>query len=41
MTIKLESDIIPTKDTKLKLAGIIEIPPVGKKKIKIESMLIK
>ncbi|EIE83831.1 hypothetical protein G6F46_002702 [Rhizopus delemar] len=28
MTIKLESDIIPTKDTKLKLAGIIEIPPV-------------
>ncbi|KAG0931219.1 hypothetical protein G6F57_002072 [Rhizopus arrhizus] len=29
MTTKLEKDIIPTKDTKLKLAGIIEIPPVA------------
>ena len=28
--VKLENDVIPTKDTKLLLAGIVSIPPIGK-----------
>lgn len=33
--VKLENDVIPTKDTKLLLAGIVSIPPVGKHSISI------
>ncbi|CAO3701942.1 unnamed protein product [Rhizopus stolonifer] len=29
MTIKLEKDVVPTKDTKLKLAGALEVPPIA------------
>lgn len=32
MTIKLGKGVVPTTDTKLKLAGVLEVPPIGKSK---------
>lgn len=31
--VKLQDDIIPTKDTKLVLAGVVTVPPIGKYKL--------
>ncbi len=28
--VKLDKDTIPTKDTKLVLAGVVPVPPIGK-----------
>lgn len=30
MTVKLEKDVIPTAETKLKLGGVVDVPPIGK-----------
>lgn len=28
--VKLEKDVVPTKDTRLLLAGAVSVPPIGK-----------
>jgi hypothetical protein len=43
--VQLQNDVIPTKDTKLVLAGVVRVPPIGNKCFdannEIDIMLLK
>jgi hypothetical protein len=32
VVVKLDKDVVPTKDTRLVLAGVVSVPPIGNKK---------